>query len=92
VGQVVAWRELSWGLRQGLLDSERSVPRWRALGWLLERTGFDRQHDSGRLTAAEVTPAEMEATEEHARRLAREGAGAWRRETTVSILVSLAGT
>lgn len=92
VGQAVAWRELSWGLRQGLLDPKRDLPRWRALGWLLERTNFDRQADGWAWTAEQVSPAELVRAEENARRLARQGAEGWTPDKTVRLLASLAGT
>jgi len=92
VGQAVAWRELSWGLRPGHLDPKRDLPRWRALGWLLQRTDFDRKMDGFGWASQEVTPAELTAAEGNARRLARQGADGWAPQYTVRVLANLAET
>ena len=92
VGQAVAWREISWGLRHGSLDAKRDLPRWRALRWLLLCADPEgRAEDFGR-DSDEVTPAELARAEEVGRRLATEGARSWRPENTVEVLRKLAAT
>lgn len=43
VGQAVALREMSAALREGRLDANRDLPRWRALVWLLQRADLDAE-------------------------------------------------
>ena len=92
VGQAVAWREMSWGLRQGHLDTQRELPRWRALGWLIHRAEFDRKPDGFGWESQEVTPTDLALAEEKARQLARRGADTWTPENTIRVLTKLAHT
>lgn len=92
VGQAVAWRELSWSLRQGAADPVRDLPRWQALGWLLHRTGLDYDVAAVGQPSGDSTPAALTRAQESADQLARRAAQAWSPAHTTGALARLAAT
>ena len=60
VGQLVAVREVSWGLARKTISAEREIPRYRALAWLTARAGGTAPSMGSDFTAA-VTAADAAA-------------------------------